>query len=78
MVLLILVNLIAVTLESVPAINVDHGALFRAIEIAFATRRTSLLVLAAADLYTLMERQPRIAERLRSTVRDRTGEDKLV
>jgi voltage-gated potassium channel len=41
---------------------------------AFATRRTSLLVLAAADLHALMERQPRIAERIRATVRDRTGE----
>ncbi|MGP0090145.1 MAG: cyclic nucleotide-gated ion channel [Xanthobacteraceae bacterium] len=40
---------------------------------AFATRRTSLLVLAAADLHALMERQPRIAERIRATVRDRTG-----
>jgi len=52
---------------------------------AFATRRTSLLVLAATDLLALMERQPRIAERIRSTVRDRSGEgvtaeseDKLV
>jgi hypothetical protein len=34
-------------------------------------------VLAAADLLALMERQPRIAERIRSTVRDRSGEDKL-
>jgi voltage-gated potassium channel len=32
--------------------------------------RTSLLVLAAQDLHTLMDRQPRIAERIREVARE--------
>ena len=37
--------------------------------------RTSLLVLDAKDLRGLMERQPRVAERLRATVRERIGHE---
>jgi voltage-gated potassium channel len=40
-----------------------------------ARQRTSLLVLDARDLRALMDRQPRIAERLREAVRDRLGHD---
>src|SRR5262245_11422601 len=40
-----------------------------------ATERTSLLVLDAHDLHALMERQPRIAERIRDVVRSRIGRD---
>jgi voltage-gated potassium channel len=36
-----------------------------------ALRRTSLLVLDARDLHALMEREPRIAERLREVARNR-------
>src|SRR5262245_14515888 len=40
-----------------------------------ATTRTSLLVLDAHDLHALMEREPRIAERIRDVVRSRIGRD---
>ena len=40
-----------------------------------ATERTSLLVLDAHDLHALMEREPRIAERIREVVRSRIGRD---
>ncbi len=41
---------------------------------AMALTRTSLLVLDAQDLHTLMSRQPRIAERIHDVVRTRVGE----
>ena len=44
---------------------------------AIAITRTSLLVLDAHDLHTLMEREPRIAERIREVVRKRLGRDIL-
>jgi voltage-gated potassium channel len=37
--------------------------------------RTSLVVLDARDLHVLMEREPRIAERIREDVRTRVGRD---
>ncbi len=40
---------------------------------ATALRRTSLLVLEAADLHALVARQPRLAERMNEAVRHRTG-----
>jgi voltage-gated potassium channel len=40
-----------------------------------ALERTSLLVLDAQDLHSLMERQPTIADRLRQTVQNRLGAD---
>jgi voltage-gated potassium channel len=40
-----------------------------------AVERTSLLVLDARDLHSLMQRQPTIAQRLRKTVQERLGED---
>ena len=40
-----------------------------------ALTRTSLLVLDAHDLHTLMEREPKIAERIREVVRARHGRD---
>jgi voltage-gated potassium channel len=40
-----------------------------------AITRTSLLVLDARDLHVLMEREPRIAERIREVVRTRVGRD---
>jgi voltage-gated potassium channel len=40
-----------------------------------ALTRTSLLVLDAHDLHVLMEREPRIAERIREVARTRLGED---
>jgi voltage-gated potassium channel len=40
-----------------------------------ATTRTRLLVLDANDLHALMEREPRIAERVREVVRSRIGRD---
>ena len=40
-----------------------------------ATTRTRLLVLDAHDLHALMEREPRIAERVREVVRSRIGRD---
>ena len=40
-----------------------------------ATERTSLLVLDAHDLHALMDREPRIAERIRDVVRSRIGRD---
>jgi voltage-gated potassium channel len=40
-----------------------------------ATERTSLLVLDAHDLHALMEREPRIAGRIRDVVRSRIGRD---
>jgi voltage-gated potassium channel len=49
--------------------RVRRTATVRAIE------RTSLLVLDARDLHSLMQRQPTIAKRLRKTVQDRLGED---
>ena len=40
-----------------------------------ALTRTSLLVLDAHDLHVLMEREPRIAERIREVARTRLGSD---
>jgi len=40
-----------------------------------AVARTSLLVLDAHDLHALMEREPRVAERIRDVVRSRIGRD---
>jgi voltage-gated potassium channel len=40
-----------------------------------AITRTSLLVLDARDLHVLLERAPRIAERIREVVRTRVGRD---
>ena len=40
-----------------------------------AVTRTSLLVLDAHDLHALMEREPRVAERIREVVRNRIGRD---
>ena len=40
-----------------------------------ATTRTSLLVLDARDLHALMEREPRIAERIHEVARSRLGRD---
>jgi voltage-gated potassium channel len=40
-----------------------------------ATTRTSLLVLDAHDLHALMEREPRIAERIHEVARSRLGRD---
>jgi voltage-gated potassium channel len=40
-----------------------------------ATERTSLLVLDAHDLHALMDREPRIAGRIRDVVRSRIGRD---
>jgi voltage-gated potassium channel len=40
-----------------------------------ALTRASLLVLDAHDLHTLMEREPKIAERIREVVRARHGRD---
>ncbi|HEY1361102.1 MAG TPA: cyclic nucleotide-gated ion channel [Xanthobacteraceae bacterium] len=40
-----------------------------------AVTRTSLLVLDAHDLHALMEREPRIADRIREVVRSRIGRD---
>ena len=37
--------------------------------------RTNLLVLDAAGLHTLMEREPRIAQRIHAMVRDRLGKE---
>jgi voltage-gated potassium channel len=42
---------------------------------ATAVTRTSLLVLDAHDLHALMEREPRIARRIREMVRSRLGRD---
>jgi voltage-gated potassium channel len=42
---------------------------------ATALVRTSLLALDARDLHVLMEREPRIAERIREVVRHRLGHD---
>ena len=42
---------------------------------ATALSRTSLLVLDAHDLHVLMEREPRIAERMHEMVRDRLGRE---
>ncbi|HEY2134837.1 MAG TPA: cyclic nucleotide-gated ion channel [Xanthobacteraceae bacterium] len=42
-----------------------------------AVNRTSLLVLDAHDLRALMDRQPRIAERIREMARSRLGRDKV-
>jgi voltage-gated potassium channel len=40
-----------------------------------AVTRTSLLVLDAHDLHALMDREPRIADRIREVVRGRIGRD---
>jgi voltage-gated potassium channel len=40
-----------------------------------AVRRTSLLMLDAHDLHVLMDREPRIAERIREVARSRLGGD---
>lgn len=42
-----------------------------------AISRTNLLVLDAGDLHALMDRDPRIAERIRAVARDRLGEEVL-
>jgi voltage-gated potassium channel len=42
-----------------------------------AVSRTNLLVLDAGDLHALMERDPRIAERIREVARDRLGQELL-
>ena len=42
-----------------------------------ALTRTSLLVLDAHDLHALMEREPRIAERIHEVVRSRLGGELL-
>jgi voltage-gated potassium channel len=42
-----------------------------------AVTSTSLLVLDAHDLHALMEREPRIAERIHKVVRNRLGDDKI-
>lgn len=44
---------------------------------ATALTRTNLLVLDASDLRALMEREPRIAERIHAVVRDRLGRELL-
>jgi voltage-gated potassium channel len=55
----------------------EVAALRRARRSATATAltRTSLLVLDAHDLHALMEREPRVAERIREVVRSRIGRD---
>jgi voltage-gated potassium channel len=42
-----------------------------------AITRTNLLVLDASDLHALMEREPRVAERIRAVARERLGEELL-
>jgi voltage-gated potassium channel len=42
-----------------------------------ALTRTNLLVLDAADLHAMMERDPRVAERIHAVVRDRLGQELL-
>jgi voltage-gated potassium channel len=42
---------------------------------AKAATRTSLLVLDAHDLHALMDREPRIVERIRDVVRSRLGRE---
>jgi voltage-gated potassium channel len=42
-----------------------------------AATRTSLLVLDAEDLCALMEREPRIAERINESVRNRVGPERV-
>jgi voltage-gated potassium channel len=42
---------------------------------ATAITRTSLLVLDAQDLHALMDRDPRVANRIREVVRSRIGRD---
>jgi len=42
-----------------------------------AVSRTNLLVLDASDLHALMERDPRVAERIREVARDRLGQELL-
>ena len=42
-----------------------------------AVGRTSLLVLDAHDLHALMEREPRVAERIREVMRERLGEERI-
>ncbi len=42
-----------------------------------AVSRTSLLVLDAQDLHALMEREPRVAERIHDMMRQRLGEQQI-
>jgi voltage-gated potassium channel len=42
-----------------------------------AVTRTSLLVLDSHDLHALMEREPRVAERMRDVMRERLGEETI-
>jgi voltage-gated potassium channel len=42
-----------------------------------AVNRTNLLILDAGDLHALMERDPRVAERIREVARERLGEEML-
>jgi voltage-gated potassium channel len=42
-----------------------------------AVTRTSLLMLDAHDLHVLMDREPRIAERIREVARSRLGGDSI-
>jgi voltage-gated potassium channel len=42
-----------------------------------AVTRASLLVLDAHDLHALMEREPRVAERIRDVMRERLGEERM-
>jgi voltage-gated potassium channel len=44
---------------------------------AIAITRTSLLALDAHDLHALMDREPRVAERIREVVRHRLGDDTI-
>ena len=42
-----------------------------------AITRTSLLVLDSHDLHALMDREPRVAERIREVMRERLGEQTI-
>src|SRR2546421_1485619 len=42
-----------------------------------AVTRASLLALDAHDLHALMEREPRVAERIRDVMRQRLGEERI-
>ena len=42
-----------------------------------AVTRTSLLVLDAQDLHALMEREPRVADRIQDVIRERVGEERI-
>src|SRR6266702_4813173 len=72
-VILIVVNLVAMTLDSVPALEAQYGPLFIAIELL-------LLVLFSIEYvlrvwYVLMDRERRIAEHIREVARARVGGD---